>query len=122
MNETRRFWIPHGVPEHLQIALSIPGDPPKTVYEHWDRREMYLADLAEEAEANLNRRQIFETVYSIVPDSNIFLLSLDHTPADFMYALMQPDLVCGSRFTEDENLGPWVDDNELQESARELGL
>ncbi len=53
MNESVQYWIPRGLPDYLQVALSIPGKPPKTLEQHRNRLEALLMTLAEEAEENL---------------------------------------------------------------------
>jgi hypothetical protein len=122
MSPPATFWIPPGIPERLQLALSIPGSPPKTRQEHWDRLEFHLVRLAEEFEEYASRRDLLDTVYSIFPDTNISLLPSDCTPSVLFYALMQSDLICGARLSSDYQLGPGVVDSELQEAAAESGL
>ena len=48
MNTSQKYWIPKGLPEELQVALSIPGKPPKTRAEHRNRLWALLETLAEE--------------------------------------------------------------------------
>jgi hypothetical protein len=122
MNAERTFWIPATAPEQLQIALSVPGGPPKSAREHWDRLEFHLIRLAEELEESNDRQLLFETVYSLVPDYSIALLPANCPIADLMYAVMQSDLVSGARLLDEADFGPGLDDSELQESAGECGL
>jgi len=117
MNESVQYWIPRGLPDYLQVALSIPGKPPKTLTEHRNRLEALFMTLAEEAEENLGAGELAGQVYGIVPDQTLYLEN-PSDPQDIVLILMESDHLTGTYLPE-ENLGPGVDDEDLQERCQE---
>ena len=120
MSESDSFWIPSGIPAELQVALSIPGDPPKTVGEHRGRLEAYLVTLAEEVEEDAGRGIASEDAYAVIPDQTLYL-EMPVGPHTLVQILLASDLMPSLSIPE-SSLGPGVDDPELQERCRESGF
>jgi hypothetical protein len=120
MNELVQYWIPRDLPEHLQVALSIPGKPPKTLEQHRNRLEALLMTLAEEAEENLGAGELAQWVYQIVPDQTLYL----ENPADpqvIIQILMESDHLT-SVFLPESSLGAGIKSPALQARCKEADL
>lgn len=85
------YWIPSGVPDHLQIALSIPGEQPKTPMEHSGRLEGLLARLAREHEEECGEGSVLETALDYAPDANLRYADSDVGPDAVITMLMESD-------------------------------
>jgi hypothetical protein len=119
MNTSQGYWIPGGLPEGKQVALSIPGAPPKTRREHRNRLEGLLVKLAEEVDEDVGPGAAAEEAYSVIPEQ---LLYLDRPSAhETVTILLQSDLM-PSLFLPEGSLGPGVEDPELQERCQESGF
>ena len=117
MSESVQYWIPRGMPEHLQVGLSIPGRPPKTLTEHRNRLEALFITLAHEAEENLGAGELAGQVYGIVPDQTLYLEN-PSDPQEIVLILMESDHLARAYLPE-ENLGLGIDDEDLQERCQE---
>jgi hypothetical protein len=120
MNESVQYWIPRGLPDYLQVALSIPGKPPKTLTEHRNRLEALFMTLAEEAEENLGAGELAGQVYGIVPDQTLYLEN-PSDPQEIVLILMESDHLTGTYLPE-ENLGPGIKSPALQDRCEEASL
>jgi hypothetical protein len=120
MNESVQYWIPEGMPEHLQVALSLPGKPPKTLTEHRNRLEALFMTLAEEAEENLGAGELAGQVYEIVPDQTLYLEN-PSDPQEIVLILMESDHLTRTYLPE-ENLGPGIKSPTLQDRCEEANL
>jgi hypothetical protein len=120
MNESVQYWIPRGMPDYLQVALSIPGKPPKTLTEHRNRLEALFMTLAEEAEENLGAGELAGQVYEIVPDQTLYL----ENPADpqvIIQILMESDHLT-SVYLPESSLGAGIKSPALQARCKEANL
>jgi hypothetical protein len=120
MSESVQYWIPRGMPEHLQVGLSIPGRPPKTLTEHRNRLEALLITLAEEADENLGAGELAQWVYQIVPDQTLYLEN-PSDPQEIVLILMESDHLTGTYLPE-ENLGRGIKSPDLQDRCEEASL
>lgn len=120
MNTSQKYWIPRGLPEHLQVGLSIPGRPPKTLTEHRNRLEALLMTLAEEADENLGAGILAEWVYGIVPDQTLYLEN-PSDPQEIVLILMESDHLARAYLPE-ENLGPGIKSPTLQDRCEEANF
>ena len=120
MNTSQKYWIPRDLPEHLQVALSIPGKPPKTLTEHRNRLEALLMTLAEEAEENLGAGELAGQVYEIVPDQTLYLEN-PTDPQEIVLILMESDHLTGS-FLPESSLGPGIKNPDLLDRCEEASL
>ena len=120
MNESVQYWIPRGLPEHLQVALSIPGRPPKTLTEHRNRLEALFITLAEEAEEGVGAGELAGQVYGIVPDQTLYLEN-PSDPQVIVQILMESDHLTRTYLPE-ENLGPGIKSPTLQDRCEEASL
>ncbi len=120
MNESVQYWIPRGLPEHLQVALSLPGKPPKTLAQHRNRLEALLMTLAEEAEENLGAGELAQWVYQIVPDQTLYLEN-PSDPQEIVQILMESDHLTRV-FLPEESLGPGIKSPALQARCKEANL
>jgi hypothetical protein len=120
MSKSRQYWIPRGLPEELQVALSIPGPPPKTLGDHRNRLEALLETLAEELEEQVGAGAAARDAYAVIPDENLYL-SMSAPPYQVVAMLMESDLMANVYLPE-KALGPGVRDPELQERCREAGF
>jgi hypothetical protein len=106
MNTSQKYWIPKGLPEHLQVGLSIPGKPPKTLEQHRNRLEALLITLAEEAEENLGAGELAQWVYQIVPDQTLYVEN-PSDPQEIIQILMESDHLTRV-FLPASSLGPGI--------------
>ena len=120
MNESVQYWIPRGLPDYLQVALSIPGKPPKTLTEHRNRLEALFMTLAEEAEENLGAGELAGQVYEIVPDQTLYLEN-PTDPQEIVGILMESDHLT-SVFLPESSLGPGIKSPTLQDRCEEANL
>ncbi|MFC1795893.1 hypothetical protein ACFL1V_02200 [Pseudomonadota bacterium] len=118
MNEAVQYWIPRGVPESLQIALSVPGNPPRTTGNHQARLESHLLTLAKEAEDMESRGEAFRQAYEVVKDQLLYLEGETASPELVIQILMASDLMTNV-YLPQESLGPGIKDSELQERCQE---
>lgn len=118
MAASQKYWIPSGIPRHLQVALSIPGSAPKTLSEHRNRLWTLLENLAEEVDENNGRGASARAAYEFVPDQALYLEGENATPETVVQILMQSDFLT-SVFLPEECLGQGFDDEEIQESCQE---
>ena len=118
MNESVQYWIPEGVPESLQIALSIPGNPPKTPGDHQARLESYLLTQAKELEEMEGDGEAFRQAYEVVKDQLLFLEGETASPELVVQILMDSDLMTNV-YLPKESLGLGIKDPELQELCQE---
>jgi hypothetical protein len=116
MNESVQYWIPRGLPDYLQVALSLPGKPPKTLTEHRNRLEALFMTLAEEAEENLGAGELAQQVYGIVPDQTLYLEN-PSDPQEIVLILMESDHLTRTYLPE-KNLGPGIKSPALQDRSR----
>lgn len=86
-----KYWVPKGIPEHLQIALSIPGEQPKTPMEHSGRLEGLLARLAREHEEECGEGSVLQAALGIAPDANLRYADSDIKPNIVVELLMESD-------------------------------
>jgi hypothetical protein len=120
MNESVQYWIPRGLPEHLQVALSIPGNPPKTVGDHRNRLEALYMTLAEQAEENIGPGELAQQVYGIVPDQTLYLEN-PTDPQEIVQILMESDHLTRV-FLPESSLGPGIQSPALQDRCEEANL
>ena len=120
MNESVQYWIPRGLPEHLQVGLSIPGKPPKTLTEHRNRLEALLITLAQEAEENLGDGELAGQVYGIVPDQTLYLEN-PTDPQEIVLILMESDHLTGT-FLPESSLGPGIKNPDLLDRCEEANF
>jgi len=85
------YWVPMGIPEYLQIALSIVGDKPKTPIEHSNRLEGLLTRLAREYEEDCGEGSVLQTALEIAPDANLMYADSDMKPDTVVELLMVSD-------------------------------
>jgi hypothetical protein len=114
-----RYWIPGGIPEHLQIALSIPGEKPESPMAHSGRLEGLLARLAREHEEEYGEGSVLQAALGIAPDANLRYADSD----------MEPDAVVDLLMVSDHLQLGWVHqietgnrDQELQDTCHEWGF
>ena len=91
MHQSVQFWVPEGVPQELQVALSIPGHPPKTTQEARDKLEFHLGRLAKELDENVGQGSACQFAYQVVPDQLLFLESETASPELVIQILMESD-------------------------------
>ena len=120
MNESVQYWIPRGMPEHLQVGLSIPGKPPKTLTEHRNRLEALLITLAQEAEENLGDGELAGQVYGIVPDQTLYLEN-PTDPQEIVLILMESDHLARAYLPE-SSLGAGLKSLALQDRCEEANF
>jgi hypothetical protein len=120
MNESVQYWIPRGLPESLQVALSIPGKASKTVGDHRNRLEALLMTLAEEAEENLGAGELAQWVYQFVPDQTLYLEN-PTDPQEIVQILMESDHLTRV-FLPASSLGPGIKSSVLQVRCKEANL
>jgi hypothetical protein len=120
MNESVQYWIPKGLPEHLQVGLSIPGKPPKTLTEHRDRLEALFMTLAEEAEENVGPGELAGQVYGIVPDQTLYMEN-PTDPQEIVLILLESDHLTAVYLPE-SSLGPGIKSPDLQDRCEEANL
>ena len=120
MNESIRYWIPRGLPEYLQVALSIPGEPPKTVGEHRNRLEALFMTLAEEAEDGVGPGELAEEVYQFVPDQALYL-ETNAPPETVVQILMESDFLTRT-YLPASSLGPGIKSPALQDRCEEANF
>ncbi|MFC1797013.1 hypothetical protein ACFL1V_07960 [Pseudomonadota bacterium] len=118
MNESVQYWIPEGVPESLQVALSVPGNPPKTVGDHRARLEFHLQTLAKQEEEEQGKGWAFRQAYEVVKDQLLYLEGETASPELVVQILMDSDLMTNV-YLPKESLGPGIKDSELQERCQE---
>lgn len=118
MNSPQQYWIPKGLPERLQVALSIPDDAPKTTSEHRIRLWLLIETLAEEVDENSGQGAAARAAYEIVPDQALYLEGENVPPHTVVHILMQSDSLTNV-YMPDECLGAGVEDEELQERCQE---
>ena len=118
MNKSVQYWIPRGLPEHLQVALSIPGEPPKTVREHRNRFEGLLIRLGEETDEQLWKGAAAQEAYDVIPDQALYLEGENASPNTVVQILMQSDFFTNS-YLPANCLGPGVADEDLQERCED---
>lgn len=85
------YWIPNGIPEHLRIALSIPGEKPESPMNHSGRLEGLLARLAREHEEECGEGSVLEAALDYAPDANLRYADSDVGPDAVMAMLMVSD-------------------------------
>lgn len=83
--------IPTGVPDHMPVALSIPGEPPDSLGEHMSRLETLLAELAKELEEWSQPGYALRTAQETVPDTNLMYQPDDISADTLAYVLMNSD-------------------------------
>jgi hypothetical protein len=120
MNESVQYWIPRGLPDYLQVALSLPGKPPKTLTEHRNRLEALFMTLAEEAEENLGAGELAQWVYQIVPDQTLYLEN-PSDPQVIIQILMESDHLT-SVFLPESSLGPGIKSLALKARCKNADL
>lgn len=91
MNKLTKYWVPDGIPEYLQIALSIPGEQPESPQDHYYRLQGLLSRLAHEWEEDCGRGSVLEAALGYAPDSNLSLADADTGPNEVMAMLMESD-------------------------------
>ena len=109
-----KYWIPKGVPYHLQIALSVPGrEPWKSVSEHRLRMESQLLELARDWEYENGKGSALRVAEQEVPDSNVADFWDSASLAELVDALMYSDL------TQTHFADEGVYDEEIQGACQE---
>ncbi|MFC1796064.1 hypothetical protein ACFL1V_03105 [Pseudomonadota bacterium] len=106
------------MPESLQIALSVPGNPPKTTGNHQARLESYLLTQAKELEEMEGDGEAFRHAYEVVKDQLLYLEGETASSEMVIQILMASDLMTNV-YLPKESLGPGVKDSELQERCQE---
>jgi len=119
MNTPTKFWIPKGVPDHLQVALSIPGEPPDSPSEHMSRLESLLADLAKELEEWSEPGYALRAAQETVPDSNLMYQPDDISADTLAYVLMESDQLQTAAILEADG-GDY--DEDYQDACREANF
>jgi hypothetical protein len=93
MNPSQKYWIPKGLPEHLQAGLSIPGEAPKTTGEHRNRLWALMETLAENLDEETGQGAAARAAYEFVPDQALYLVG-ENAPAEtVVQILMQSDFL-----------------------------
>jgi len=119
MNTPTKFWVPRGVPDHLQVALSIPGDPPANPSEHMGRLESLLAELAKELEEWTEPGGALRAAQDFVPDTNLMYQPDDISFDTLAYVLMNSDQLQTAAILEADG-GDY--DEDLQDACREANF
>jgi hypothetical protein len=86
-----KYWVPKGIPEHLQIALSIRGERPKTPMDHMNRLRGLLTRLAHEWEEDCGEGSALEIALEYAPDANLRYADSNVGPDAVMAMLMVSD-------------------------------
>jgi hypothetical protein len=120
MNESVQYWIPRGLPEHLQVALSIPGKPPKTLAQHRNRLEALFMTLAEQAEENIGPGELAQQVYQFVPDQTLYLEN-PSDPQEIVQILMESDHLTRTYLPE-SSLGQGIKSPTLQDRCEDANF
>jgi len=118
---SQQFWVPRNLPGEMQIALSIPGSPPKTTGEHRRRLEAYLARLVEQLDNETERGYAAAVAFAVTMDPAFQISPSQATPGTVASLLMETDGLM-SRMVFEENLGPGIKNPVTQQMCRESGL
>jgi hypothetical protein len=120
MNTPQKYWIPRSLPEHLQVALFIPGKPPKTVAEHRNRLEALLMTLADQAEENIGPGELAEHAYQMVPDQALYLET--NAPSETVVQILMESDFLTRTYLPASGLGPGIKSLGLQDRCEEANF